>query len=357
MSQSPTAEGLPAGMVIDGRYRIVEKLGQGGFAVVYLANQVVMGRNVAIKVMNPWSEEMDRTYPTRFAQEAQIAARLHHPNVVEVYDYGVLANTNQPYMVMELLEGHDLEEELRRNGPMARDRVFRLFRPLLDAMAEGHRMGIVHKDLKPANLHILSPGTESERLKVMDFGVARVSTNGARLTTAGQMMGTPRYLAPEYIRKQIVTPAIDVYQIALIMSEALCGRPAVPGTCTEAMIRHAEGRLDIDDFLREGAVGDVFRRALNLDYKQRYTDCGEFAKALDSVASYFGCEAQKDSAGTSGGESKDEHLDAPNREEVLYSSQENLRRLHDLRSKLIVVLVIGVLFIAGVVIAYLAITR
>ena len=166
--------------------------------------------------------------------------------------------------------------------------MYVLFRPVLDALAEGHRLGIVHKDLKPENLYLVDPGGSRELMKILDFGVARVnSSEVAKLTTAGQLLGTPRYLAPEYIKSQTVSPAIDVYQMALIISEALTGIPAVTGDPFHAMMLHCSGKLQISSFLLEGPVGDVFRKAISIDPAQRYADCGEFARALDSVEPYF----------------------------------------------------------------------
>ena len=278
---------LPVGMKIDDRYEIQGVLGAGGFATVYRAHHLTIDRDVALKVMD-LKKGVDPSYSERFFREAKIAAKIHHNNVVSIYDFGHVSETKQPYIAMEMLYGHDLSHELEKVGPLSPKRMYVLFRPVLDALAEGHRLGIVHKDLKPENLYLVDPGGPRELMKILDFGVARVnSSEVAKLTTAGQLLGTPRYLAPEYIKSQAVSPAIDVYQMALIISEALTGIPAVTGDPFHAMMVHCSGKLQISSFLLEGPVGDVFRKAISIDPAQRYADCGEFAKALDSVEPYF----------------------------------------------------------------------
>lgn len=278
---------LPIGMKIDDRYEIQGVLGAGGFATVYCAHHLSIDRDVALKVMD-LKKGVDPSYSERFFREAKIAAKIHHNNVVSIYDFGFVAETSQPYIAMEMLRGHDLSRELAQRGPLSPRRAFVLFRPVLEALSQGHRLGIVHKDLKPENLYLVDPGGQRELMKILDFGVARVnSSEVAKLTSAGQLLGTPRYLAPEYIKTQNVSPAIDVYQMALILSEALTGIPAVSGDPFHAMMLHCSGQLQIADFLLEGPVGDVFRKAIDIDPAMRYQDCEAFGNALDSVAEYF----------------------------------------------------------------------
>ena len=283
----PVENTIPPGTRIDERYEIVGVLGTGGFATVYRAHHLMIDRDVALKVMDI-QKGVDPGYKERFFREAKIAAKIHHNNVVTVYDFGVVSQTQQPYIAMEMLRGHDLSHELAKNGPLSPKRAFTLFRPVLDALAEGHRQGIVHKDLKPENLYLTDPGGPHECMKVLDFGVARLDSGEvAKLTSAGQLLGTPRYLAPEYIKTQLVTPAIDVYQMALILSEALIGIPAVSGDPYSAMMHHCQGDLCIADSLLEGEVGQIFCKAIALDNTQRYQNCEEFGKALDTIEHFF----------------------------------------------------------------------
>jgi len=270
-------------------------VGSGGFAKVYEGRHRVTGREVALKVLDPKAADTDGTFFERFQREARIAAQLQHPNVVRIYDFGQAGPRDQPYIAMELLDGHDLGHEIALNGPLQPYRAINLFLPVLEALSYGHRNGVVHKDLKPANLFINKPGTEEETLVVLDFGVARVDENEiARLTDTGQLLGTPRYLAPEYIKEQAVSPAIDVYQIALIMSEAISGVPPVDGNPYTSMMRHCNGDLNIAEILTEGSVGEVMARALAVDVEDRYADASEFHEALLSVEIEFGAMPQQE---------------------------------------------------------------
>ena len=292
LSEDPEIEAgpvatLPVGMTIDGRYEIQGVLGVGGFATVYRAHHISLDTDVALKVMDT-KKGVDATYSERFFREAKIAAKIRHNNVVSVYDYGHIPETDQPYIAMEMLHGRDLSHELADVGPLSPKRAFILFRPVLEALSVGHKLGIVHKDLKPENLYLIDPGGAKETMKILDFGVARVnSSEVAKLTTAGQLLGTPRYLAPEYIKSQQVSPAIDVYQMALIISEALTGIPAVTGDPFHAMMLHCSGKLQISEFLLEGRLGEIFRKAIAINPEERYPDCESFAKALDTVADLF----------------------------------------------------------------------
>ena len=272
------------GYVIDKRYRILGFLGAGGFASVYRAMHEGMQREVAIKVMEKCDDE---SFIERFKREATLAGSIQNPCIVTIYDCGVIEETGQLYTAMELLHGHDLEEELMERGPLSPHRMYTLIRPVLDALGEGHAQGIVHKDLKPANLFLNDPGGDREYLKVLDFGVARKTTD-QKLTTTGQMMGTVLYLAPEYINNsQNVSPAIDVYQMALIISELLTGKPCVEGETYSILMKHCMGEIQLADFLREGPAAEVFARATCVRPEKRYQNCTEFGEALESIADYF----------------------------------------------------------------------
>ncbi|MDX9720954.1 MAG: protein kinase [Myxococcota bacterium] len=290
-SEAVASTDFEPGTLIDGRYSIKSFLGAGGFATVYRAHHVLIDRDVAVKVLDLKKGQDSKGFTERFFREAKIAAKIQHPNVVTIYDFGFAGPRKQPYIAMELLEGHDLSDELSRNGPLSPARALRLFRPALEALGEGHKAGIIHKDLKPANLYLTDPGGPREALRILDFGVARAeATDVARLTDTGQLLGTPRYLAPEYIRSQLVTPAIDVYQMALIMAEAISGQPAVDGAPYTVMMMHCNAELNIPELLRSGPIGEVFATALAVDHTERYANAADFLQALDGVSSLFTSE-------------------------------------------------------------------
>jgi serine/threonine-protein kinase len=182
---------------------------------------------------------------------------------------------------MERLEGHDLEAEIRDNGAMNVDRMTRLFLPVLDALAQAHAKGVVHKDLKPSNLFIMHAGTAEERMVVLDFGIARIMDARTQYTQVGTFAGTPAYLAPEYIRDQTVTPTVDVYQMGLIIIEVLIGRPVVSANSAIAyLMKHVQGEHDVPSELRASKLGALLVKAIEVDPKLRFQDASGFRDAL-----------------------------------------------------------------------------
>lgn len=277
---------LKIGDTIEGRYKLERELGEGGFAKVFAARQEHLDRLVAIKLLNvALARQLDGDqYETRFLHEAKMSAQLSHPNVVTIHEFGFAGPLRQPYIAMELLDGHDLFDELTR-GRMDPVRVMKLVLPCLDALATAHRYGIVHKDLKPANLFLAHPGTPQEKLVILDFGVARWNTDESLdLTAAGTWMGTPQYVAPEYATHQIVTPAIDVYQMALIIAEMLTGRLVVDeGTPMACLMVHTGPGVRLPDEVLRSPVGEILRRATQRDHKMRPRDGGELRDLLAQV--------------------------------------------------------------------------
>ena len=275
---------LEPGSVIDGRYELIDCIGVGGFALVYRARQMRIDSDVALKVLDlacagVRAQELEQ----RFLDEARATASVRHPNVVRVHDHGRIAQSGKPYIAMELLEGHDLHMEILSRGPISPARAVWLLKPVLGALGEAHKQGIVHKDLKPDNLFLRRPGSAVESLVLTDFGVARVQSAG-RKTRTGQVLGTPQYLAPEYIEDQIATPALDVYQMGLILVEAITGKPVLnspdPLYC---MLRHCDGRLDIPAWLLDSVLGPIIAKATARDMGRRYEDGHAFRQALEAL--------------------------------------------------------------------------
>lgn len=283
----PSGE-IASGTILNQRYKITQKLGSGGFATVYEATDSSISRRVAVKVIDleRTSDEHNRSsYTRRFQREAQLAASVKHPCIVDVYDVGVMVEDKTPYIVMELLEGWDLEAQMRKHGPMRPSRLLPLFVQALDGLGCAHEAGIIHKDLKPSNIFLKHPNKRHERLCILDFGVARqVGTETSRLTRTDSAFGTPHYMAPEYSTSQIATPALDVYQMGLILVELLLGAPVV--THPEpmaAMFQHVRGDLAIPQALLDSELGPIIRRALCTEHTIRYQDGFAFADELRSV--------------------------------------------------------------------------
>ena len=286
--RSKSSEQFAVGTQLNGRYEICGVLGKGGTATVYDAFDHVIHREVAVKVVKPvvnsrHPEEDDKNV-ARFQREARASARIVHPNVVTIHDMGVLTGTTQPFIVMEKLAGRNLEEELRDVGRMKPARALRLFSKALDAIALGHEEGIVHRDLKPANLFLVSPGRPAEDVRVLDFGIAWDNW-GKRLSATGQLFGTARYLAPEYLVHQKVTPALDVYQLGLVLVEMLTGTPVMgmdrkPGECIYA---HVNGELDVPTRLLDSPLGPVLLAALARDHATRLSNARVFLDVISKV--------------------------------------------------------------------------
>src|SRR5881396_2076778 len=203
--------------LFDGRYRIVRKLGTGGMANVYLAEDEVLGRRVAIKILND-RHAGDDQFVERFRREAKNAASLSHPNIVSIYDRGEAEGTY--YIAMEFLDGRSLKELIVARGPSPIPVAIGYARQVLAALRFSHRNGIVHRDIKPHNVIVDAEG----RIKVTDFGIARAGTS--QMTEAGSIVGTAQYLSPEQARGTNVDQRSDLYSLGIVLYELLTG--AVP---------------------------------------------------------------------------------------------------------------------------------
>ena len=246
---------LTPGTVVADRFRILDVLGEGGFAVVYLAEQLALDRLVALKIL--WrvaSSRRQAEFEARFLQEAHAAARIDHPGVARVYDYGIWDLTGSPWIALEWLRGRDLATELNSRGPLLPSRALARMRELLAVLSVAHQKGIVHKDIKPPNLFLVNVASVAERTTLLDFGIARILDDDAlRFTATGELLGTPHYLPPEYIRDLVVSPAFDVYQCGLVFAEMLIGRPVLADlNHAEAMSAHTGGRLNLPAALLDG---------------------------------------------------------------------------------------------------------
>lgn len=283
-----SADDLNIGRLVAERYRLDELLGRGGFGSVYQGWDTQIGRDVAVKLLDvanrARSAQQTAELRERFRREAMAAGRINHRGVVTIYDFGIPEDGGEAYLVMELLEGHDLAAELASSGPLRPDRVQKLFIPMLEALGRGHELGIVHKDIKPQNIFFCHPGTHSESFCLVDFGVARV-VHEDKLTMTGLIVGTPQYMAPEYITDTLVTPALDVYQMALILVELITGTPAVPlgESFVKSCNRHFTGDLAVPEQLYEGEFGRMLKMALRPNPSERLPDASRFAQMFGEI--------------------------------------------------------------------------
>ena len=216
--------------LFDGRYRIVRKLGSGGMADVYLAEDEELGRRVAIKILND-RHANDESFVERFRREAKNAAGLSHPNIVSIYDRGEAEGTY--YIAMEYLDGRSLKELVVARGPLPIGDAIEFTRQVLGALRFAHRKGVVHRDIKPHNVMADADG----RLKVTDFGIARAGVS--QMTEAGSIIGTAQYLSPEQARGAGVDQRSDLYSVGILLYEMLTGTvPFTGDSPVEIAMRH-----------------------------------------------------------------------------------------------------------------------
>ena len=265
--------------IFDQRYVIKRKLGSGGMADVYLAEDQELGRRVALKLLDD-RHASDEQFVERFRREAQSAAGLNHPNIVSIFDRGRAEGTY--YIAMEYLDGRTLKELLVRNGPTPIPIAIDYARQILGALAFAHRNGIVHRDIKPHNIVVGGDG----RLKVTDFGIAR--SGASQMTEVGSIVGTAQYLSPEQARGAPVDPRSDLYSLGVVLYEMLTGAvPFTGDTPVEIAMKHLSQVPKPPSELRPDIPHDldaVVMRALAKDPDQRYGSAEEMDADLARVA-------------------------------------------------------------------------
>ena len=267
------------GALFDGRYQILRKLGAGGMANVYLAEDQELGRRVAIKILND-RHANDEQFVERFRREAKNAAALSHPNIVSIYDRGEAEGTY--YIAMEYLDGRSLKELILSRGDAPIAVVVEYARQILSALRFAHRHGIVHRDIKPHNVLVDGEG----RVKVTDFGIARAGTS--QMTEAGSIVGTAQYLSPEQARGADVDQRSDLYSLGVLMYEMLTGEVPFSGdTPVEIAMKHLSQTpvppsVKRHDVPRE--LDMVVMRTLAKDPDDRYQSADDMEADLDRVA-------------------------------------------------------------------------
>jgi serine/threonine-protein kinase len=279
--------------VFDGRYRIMRKLGAGGMANVYLAEDQELGRRVAIKILND-RHAGDDQFIERFRREAKNAAGLSHPNIVSIYDRGEAEGTY--YIAMEYLDGRTLKELIVSRGPAPIKTAIEYTRQILAAIGHAHRNGIVHRDIKPHNVVVDSDG----RLKVTDFGIAR--SGASQMTEAGSIIGTAQYLSPEQAKGAPVDQRSDLYAVGVVLYELLTGKVPFSGdTPLEIAMKHLSKVPEPPSKLRPEVSEDldmIVLRALAKDPEERYQTAEEMAADLSRVARGFGVSDETADAAT-----------------------------------------------------------
>jgi eukaryotic-like serine/threonine-protein kinase len=267
------------GTLFDGRYQVVRKLGAGGMANVYLAEDQELGRRVAIKILND-RHANDEQFVERFRREAKNAAALSHPNIVSIYDRGEAEGTY--YIAMEFLDGRSLKELIVSRGPAPISVSVEYARQILQALRFAHRHGIVHRDIKPHNVLVDAEG----RVKVTDFGIARAGTS--QMTEAGSIVGTAQYLSPEQARGTSVDQRSDVYSLGIVLYELLTGTVPFNGdTPVEIAMKHLSTVPEPPSVKRPEIPRDldlIVMRSLAKDPADRYQSAEEMDADLERFA-------------------------------------------------------------------------
>jgi serine/threonine protein kinase len=261
-----------------GRYRLERRLGVGGMATVQLAFDTRLERNVAVKLLAEHLAE-DSNFVSRFRREALAAARLVHPNIVQVFDFGLDESTHRNFIVMEFVDGQSCAEMLREHTTLPPDEAVEILAQSCRGLDYAHRNGVVHRDVKPGNL---LRGREG-MVKLADFGIAKAAED-SDITKVGSVLGTAAYLAPEQARGEAAGPASDLYALGVVAYQLLAGRlPYESGSLTDLARLQESGpppRLDEIEPDVPPALAAAVARALHRDPEHRYADAAEMESAL-----------------------------------------------------------------------------
>ena len=280
---SGTGSAISVGALVDGKYRVDAVIGQGGMGAVFRAWDVRLERSVAIKVVRA-ELIADPDSRMRFRRESQIVARLQHPSIVTVFDYGNFAD-GAAFLVMEFVPGEDLRHFLKREGRLATARMAALMHGIAGGVEIAHKSGIFHRDLKPENILLPENGTGP---KVVDFGVAKLTTpgggDGSTLSVAGTIVGTPAYMPPEQLRGEAVDARADVFSLGVMAYEMLTARlPYAGASLFDIGMKQVEGKIDLSGI--DPAIAPVIQQAIAYDKEKRPSSAAAFADSLKAATS------------------------------------------------------------------------
>jgi serine/threonine-protein kinase len=278
--------------ILDGQFKILQKIGSGGMGSVYKAHQPAMNRMVGVKILHPKLANR-KDLVSRFRREARAMSHLAHPNTTKVFLYGELEDGSL-YIVMEFLDGKNLNQTVRAEGPFDVKRALPVLIQVCGALDEAHKAGIIHRDMKPENIFLCQEGGLKDYAKVLDFGLAKVTEREMRpgsliLTQEGMVFGTPEFMSPEQAQGKVLTPASDVYSLAVILYEVLTGKlPFEAKSPLEYIQAHVTAKPIP---LEERAPGrqfppllmTVLNRALAKKPEERFSTTADFAAAMQAV--------------------------------------------------------------------------
>ncbi|TMQ15788.1 MAG: hypothetical protein E6J90_24925 [Deltaproteobacteria bacterium] len=269
------------GKVIDGRYEILARIGEGGMGVVYKARQMTIDRVIAIKMLNAQMAG-DQTWVQRFYNEAKACSRLQHPNTIRMFDFGQ-APDGRLFMTMEFLDGMSLREALAR-GPLAAHRVVKILIQCCASLAEAHSIGIIHRDIKPDNVFLLNMAGSPDFVKLLDFSVAKLLEGDRMKTQAGVVFGTPQYMSPEQGRGLPLDARSDLYALGILAFEMLTGNVPFHDENPMTVIQmHLHAAVPPLPQTIPYSAQQIVRRALEKEPSRRYQSSGEMMQHCQQV--------------------------------------------------------------------------
>ena len=277
------------GDIIAGKYLIQEELGRGSYGVVFHARHLGLERDVALKTLLPQAF-LQTDIVERFQREAQLVSHLKHRHIVSLYDFG--ESDGVLYMAMEYILGRQLHQAIREEAPFETERAVRIARQILDALRDAHAKGIVHRDLKPENIVLCSDEGEPDMVKVLDFGIAKLTGPDEELgalrtlTIQGYVLGTPQYMSPETITGDTVDARADLYAVGMLLYEMLTGsHPFEAANPSAILMRHLSDPIPPlpDPEVENSHIGYALRKALEKDPADRIESAEVFIETLDGL--------------------------------------------------------------------------
>jgi serine/threonine protein kinase len=299
---------MQTGQIFQQRYRIQREVGRGSFGIVYAADDLQSGQTVAIKILLPWVRG-DEGLRHRLKREARLTRMLTSPHAVRILDLDETPDGDL-YIVMEFLDGEELNMLLTREGRLKPERAVEIGGQALEALGEAHRLGVIHRDVKPHNIFICRDGSGRDLVKVLDFGIAKVAGTGdasglmetTRLTAPGNILGTPAYMSPEQCRGEALTTASDFYSLGIVLYEMATGHvPFYDNNPMQVLMLHnIQPVPPLSGSVANLPLGRAILRALEKDPQRRFPNAEEFAAELNGqrTATNTAAVAPRTSTGT-----------------------------------------------------------
>ncbi len=282
------ADNTIVGKIFAGKYKIESLLGEGGMARVYKATHQDIEKPVVIKLMHPHlSAKEKETSLKRFELEIKVSAKLNHPNLVSVFDGGVL--NNRPFLVMEYIHGQSLRQFSTKYGALSIDEAIIIVMQICAGLQEAHEQGIIHRDLKPENIMMREQADRPDWVKIVDFGIAHLKQSGNKLTATGVAVGTVDYMSPEYLSDKPIDQRADVYAVGIILFELLTGKcPFESESCEAVMAKHLwTTPMPASSIRKDMAPGcpldRIIERALEKEPDARFQSTADMRKALQEA--------------------------------------------------------------------------